>query len=224
MWGSCIRILIKPPSSIYLCNKQMLCNLLGWWLFAVKRPGNLWNVKAWSSESSGIYCRVINWMSTDVQLITRQYIPEESELHTGRRENLKSHIKECLWCACCYSCCHGKAVEEFRPYGIIFMNVWFRSRMSRTNTSSPAKTIACSGTAFLYWYIHCHDNAVKGFCAVWVSIYVCVFTTSTLYLTGRLLVSKHVFLATFTTVRIAYLNRSIHPSVRIKNWESLIAY
>jgi succinate dehydrogenase/fumarate reductase-like Fe-S protein len=59
-----------------------------------------------------------------IQLRTRQYIPEESELHTGRRENLKFHIKECIWCACCYSCCHGKAVEGFKPYGIIFMNVW----------------------------------------------------------------------------------------------------
>jgi hypothetical protein len=63
--------------------------------------------KVRSSESSGMYCRVINWISTDVsevraaseisvdmQLITRQYIPEDSELHTRRRENLKSHIKK----------------------------------------------------------------------------------------------------------------------------------
>jgi hypothetical protein len=28
----------------------------------------------------------------DIQLRTRQYIPEDSELHTRRRENLKSHI------------------------------------------------------------------------------------------------------------------------------------
>jgi hypothetical protein len=64
-----------------------------------------------------MYCRVLNWMSTDVsevraasiialmmeaartsetsveiQLRTRQYIPEDSELHTRRRKNLKSHI------------------------------------------------------------------------------------------------------------------------------------
>jgi hypothetical protein len=64
-----------------------------------------------------MYCHVLNWMSTDVsevravsimialmkeaartsetsvdiQLRTRQYIPEDSELHTRRRENLKSH-------------------------------------------------------------------------------------------------------------------------------------
>jgi hypothetical protein len=31
-------------------------------------------------------------MSTDVQLRTWQYIPEDSELHTRRRENLKSHM------------------------------------------------------------------------------------------------------------------------------------
>jgi hypothetical protein len=74
----------------------------------------------WSSESSGMYCRVLNWISTDVsevqsasiirammmeaartsemsvdiQLRTWQYIPEDSELHTHRRENLKSHMLE----------------------------------------------------------------------------------------------------------------------------------
>jgi hypothetical protein len=30
--------------------------------------------------------------SVDTQIRTRQYIPEDSELHTRRRENLKSHI------------------------------------------------------------------------------------------------------------------------------------
>jgi hypothetical protein len=29
--------------------------------------------------------------SVDIQLRTRQYIPEDSELHTRRRENLKPH-------------------------------------------------------------------------------------------------------------------------------------
>jgi hypothetical protein len=29
--------------------------------------------------------------SVDIDLTTRQYIPEDSELHTRRRENLKSH-------------------------------------------------------------------------------------------------------------------------------------
>jgi hypothetical protein len=72
---------------------------------------NTWDFKfsrrrVWSSESSGMYCRVLNWMSTDVsevraasiammweaacsptsvtsgdiQLRTRQYTPEDSEL------------------------------------------------------------------------------------------------------------------------------------------------
>jgi hypothetical protein len=31
-------------------------------------------------------------MLTNIYLATRQYIPEDSELHTRRRENLKSHI------------------------------------------------------------------------------------------------------------------------------------
>jgi hypothetical protein len=30
--------------------------------------------------------------SVDIKLRTRQYIPEDSELHTYRRENLKPHI------------------------------------------------------------------------------------------------------------------------------------
>jgi hypothetical protein len=30
--------------------------------------------------------------SVDIQLRTWQYIPEDSEVHTRRRENLKSHI------------------------------------------------------------------------------------------------------------------------------------
>jgi hypothetical protein len=30
--------------------------------------------------------------SVDIQLRTRQYIPEDSELHTRRRENLKYHV------------------------------------------------------------------------------------------------------------------------------------
>jgi hypothetical protein len=34
--------------------------------------------------------------SVDIQLRTRQYIPEDSELHTRRRENLKSHILNLL--------------------------------------------------------------------------------------------------------------------------------
>jgi hypothetical protein len=33
----------------------------------------------------------ISETSVDIQFRTRQYIPEDSELHTRRRENLKSH-------------------------------------------------------------------------------------------------------------------------------------
>jgi hypothetical protein len=34
--------------------------------------------------------------SVDIHLRTRQYMPEDSELHTRRRENLKSHIYKLL--------------------------------------------------------------------------------------------------------------------------------
>jgi hypothetical protein len=37
-------------------------------------------------------------MSVDIQLRTRQYVPEDSELHTHRRENLKSHMFEFMFC------------------------------------------------------------------------------------------------------------------------------
>jgi hypothetical protein len=49
-----------------------------------------------------MYCRVLRALmmegartsetSADIKLRTRQYFPEDSELHTRRRENLKSHI------------------------------------------------------------------------------------------------------------------------------------
>jgi hypothetical protein len=69
----------------------------------------------WSSECSGMYCHVLNWMSSDVlevmmeaahtfetsveiQLRTWQFIPEDSELHTRCCENLKSHKMPCLHC------------------------------------------------------------------------------------------------------------------------------
>jgi hypothetical protein len=35
--------------------------------------------------------------SVDIQLRTRQYIPEDSELHTRRRENLKSYKCKRTW-------------------------------------------------------------------------------------------------------------------------------
>jgi hypothetical protein len=75
-----------------------------------------------SLESSGMYCRVLNWISTDVSevraasiirammeaartsetsvemvLRTRQNIPEDSELHTRSCENLKSHKMELIF-------------------------------------------------------------------------------------------------------------------------------
>jgi hypothetical protein len=39
--------------------------------------------------------------SVDIQVRTRHYIPEDSELHTRRRENLKSHIDIIMICSFC---------------------------------------------------------------------------------------------------------------------------
>jgi hypothetical protein len=49
----------------------------------------------------------ISEMSVDIQLRTQQYIPEDSEFHTRRRENLKSHIRVTIhimqhYFHCCY--------------------------------------------------------------------------------------------------------------------------
>jgi hypothetical protein len=61
-------------------------------LFSFNRVCLTWS----SAASSGTYCRILSWMSTynmvDFQWKTRQFIPEDAELHTRRRENLKSHI------------------------------------------------------------------------------------------------------------------------------------
>jgi hypothetical protein len=57
-------------------------------------------VPEWFSElSSGIYCRV-KWLPTDVPEVRTASIirdEENSEHHTNRRENLKSHIPEWLF-------------------------------------------------------------------------------------------------------------------------------
>jgi hypothetical protein len=64
--------------------------------------GKMWPIKlkestdcGRSSESSGIALMTeaarTSETSADIDLRTRQYIPEDSELHTRRRENLKSH-------------------------------------------------------------------------------------------------------------------------------------
>jgi hypothetical protein len=39
--------------------------------------------------------------SVDIQLSARQYTPEDSELHTRRRENLKSHKEKYCLPECC---------------------------------------------------------------------------------------------------------------------------
>jgi hypothetical protein len=42
--------------------------------------------------------------SVNIDLRTRQYIPENSELHTRRRENLKSHTENFLTTKATVSC------------------------------------------------------------------------------------------------------------------------
>jgi hypothetical protein len=51
--------------------------------------------------------------SVDIQLRTRQYIPEDSELHTLRRENLKSHEVFLFELACLTSYDGNTQKKEF---------------------------------------------------------------------------------------------------------------
>jgi hypothetical protein len=48
----------------------------------------------WAVRSIALMMEVARTSETsvDIQLRTRQYIPEDSELHTRRRESLKSHV------------------------------------------------------------------------------------------------------------------------------------
>jgi hypothetical protein len=45
-----------------------------------------------SIDVSEVRAASIIRVMSDIQLRTRQYVPEDSELHTCRRENLESHI------------------------------------------------------------------------------------------------------------------------------------
>jgi hypothetical protein len=48
--------------------------------------------------------------SVGIQLRKQQYIPEESELHTCRRENLKSHIQKNMF-ICSYITIKASSVD-----------------------------------------------------------------------------------------------------------------
>jgi hypothetical protein len=62
--------------------------------------------------------------SVDISLTTRQYIPEDSELHTRRRENLKSHkavylpVKNTASISC--------KIRQLSVNSVIFVSGWMR--------------------------------------------------------------------------------------------------
>jgi hypothetical protein len=79
----------------HLCKKKILLKFRVFWDVL---PCSQFDV---DRRFIGAYClhRQGDCRSVDVELRTRQYIPEDSELHTRRRENLKSHIFICcLFC------------------------------------------------------------------------------------------------------------------------------
>jgi hypothetical protein len=81
-----------------------------------------------SELSSGIYCRV-QWLSTGVwevrtaSIIGDEYIPEDnSEHHTSRRENLKSH--------------------KMRELYVLAVSVWFGVKVNYNDRKYKAWTAA----------------------------------------------------------------------------------
>jgi hypothetical protein len=54
-------------------------------------PTDVSEVRAASNVALMTEAALPSETSVDIQLKTRQYIPEDSELHTRHRENLKSH-------------------------------------------------------------------------------------------------------------------------------------
>jgi hypothetical protein len=64
--------------------------------------------------------------SVNIQLRTWQYIPEDSELHTRRRENLKSHIVNL----------YGEATLYFSPIALMMA----AARTSETSVNFQLRT------------------------------------------------------------------------------------
>jgi hypothetical protein len=133
-WGPLLTRVVTVRSLLDACLCSYMCTGSNWvdvqaekWNFRTisvqltkfKKNRLFWEIYkinkncTWSSASSGMYCCVLNWISTetsvDIQLRTRQYIPEDSELHTRRRENLKSRKN-------CTSCKKGKWTERVLNY------------------------------------------------------------------------------------------------------------
>jgi hypothetical protein len=91
------------PAAACICCVGPVPFLILWWSSSIMMNSiyvdfKLSRQRVWCSElSSGLYCRV-NWWRQHIPLktsvdnyFTWQYIPEDkSELHTRRRENLKS--------------------------------------------------------------------------------------------------------------------------------------
>jgi hypothetical protein len=73
--------------------------------------------------------------SADIDLTTRQYIPEDSVLHTRRRENLKSHISAHVWVQMVYGR-ESLKITVFKSLSklfIFFDTVWFTAWMKHKN-------------------------------------------------------------------------------------------
>jgi hypothetical protein len=78
--------------------------------------------------------------SVDIQLKTRQYIPEDSELHTRRREILE--------------------VSHLEPFNRVFINTVY-TEMGQAKINASRKTSSCYETfinPFLLYHTHSHIN------------------------------------------------------------------
>jgi hypothetical protein len=127
--------------------------------------------RVWSSESSGMYCRVLNWMSTDdnrpdnggstyLRNVGRHSI-KNTAVHTRRFWTSKDFSSN--FCVQTGSEAHPAScpMDTGDPFhgakrgrGVTLtthLHLVPRSRMSKSYTTSlPSATMACSGTALIF--------------------------------------------------------------------------
>jgi hypothetical protein len=101
---------ISPSWSVSLplpftpsCSRILwLCTWVECWLISLMKFRVFWDVLPCSQRDSLITLMMeavrTSETSVDIYLTTRQYIPEDSELHTCCCENLKSHISLLFTC------------------------------------------------------------------------------------------------------------------------------
>jgi hypothetical protein len=104
----------------------------------------------WRVSSSGIWRRVVRWVSTDVseehnasifrvfdpERTTRRHIPEDDTLHNHRRENLKSYIWRVFIFDFRSSACSRIEIDRWIFLNIYIGGPWRKLVLVKTTTAS----------------------------------------------------------------------------------------